>query len=65
MTPRPSSKQGRLWLNRVSTELGEGQVDAYYFDSGCINSVRDTGLFFSRQASGVAKRRRNSRMSLE
>ncbi len=24
MTPRPSSKRGRLWLNRVSTELGEG-----------------------------------------
>ena len=25
MSPRPSSKRGRLWLNQVSTELGEGQ----------------------------------------
>ena len=25
-TPRPSSKRGRLWLNRVSMELGEGQI---------------------------------------
>jgi hypothetical protein len=26
MSPRPSTKRGRQWLNRVSTELGEGQV---------------------------------------
>ena len=25
MTPWPSTKRGRLWLNRVSTEVGEGQ----------------------------------------
>ena len=27
MTPRPSTKRGQLWLNRVSTELGEDQKD--------------------------------------
>ena len=27
--PRPSSQRGRLWLNRVSTELGEGQLNTH------------------------------------
>jgi hypothetical protein len=26
MTPQPSMKRGRQWLNPVSTELGEGQI---------------------------------------
>ena len=60
MTPQPSSKRGRRWLNPVSSELGEGQAVNEELRARGHNSILcgedagpNTGLLFPKPANEV------------
>ena len=46
MTPQPSMKRGRQWLNRVSTELGEGQQSLTKQEWQSVKKLFDRARFW-------------------